>query len=404
MKALQFSSYPIVLPQHGGQLRVAAMKKALSAAGFETASIAVFDGMFYGDFLPSDFVLPSGLFTVRRDDHPWDLTLSAVVNNDPVLRPRFVDALARENADVYIFEQPWLWPLVREVVKTNPELRRPIVFSSQNVEFSLLREMLLKVSGGTLSDHDNWLVEYTYNLEKELCEASDLVVACTQSDLDFFSAQFKVKRGAVFPNGINPPSAVSDGVAAKYAKMYEGRKLAGFVGSAHPPNAEGFETMCGDNLGYLPPDGRIAVIGGVCDLIYNHGRDSLFSALNDSRCDYIGRVPQEYLDAILARCDVILLPILTGGGSNLKTAEALVSGKTILSTSLAFRGYDAFRDFPTVNIVDDPHEWRVKLRELLESGSRPTLSASQKEKTSSLLFKNILKEYPNRILDILKRD
>lgn len=403
MKTLQFSSYPIVLPQHGGQLRVAAMKNALAAAGFKTSSISVFDGMLYRDFLPSDFALPSGLFTVCRNDHPWDLTLSAVVNNNSELRPRFVDALVRENADVYIFEQPWLWPLVREVVKTNPELRRPIVFSSQNVEFSLLMEMLRKTSGGTLTDHDNWLVEYTYNLEKELCEASDLVVTCTQNDLDFFSAQFKVRRGAVFPNGINPPLTVAEGVAAKYATMYEGRKLAGFVGSAHPPNAEGFESMCGENLGYLPPDFKIAVIGGVCDLIYNRGRESLFAALNDSRCDCLGRVPQEDLDAILARCDVILLPILTGGGSNLKTAEALVSGKPILSTSLAFRGYDAFRDFPTVNIADDPKEWRAKLRELLASETRPVLSESQRTQTSALLWENILRGYPELIRGLLKR-
>ena len=403
MKTLQLSSYPVALPQHGGQLRVAAMKNALAAAGFETASIAVFDGMFYKDFLPSDFALPSGLFTVCRNDHPWDLTLSAIVNNNPELRPRFVDALVRENADVYIFEQPWLWPLVREILKTNPELRRPIVFSSQNLEFELRRDMLCKASGGTLTEHDNWLVEYTYRLEWELCEASDLVVACTQSDLDFFCTRFKVKHGVVFPNGINPPSEISEGVAAKYAKMYDGRKLAGFVGSAHPPNAEGFESMCGENLGYLPPDFKIAVIGGVCDLIYNRGRESLFSALNDSRCDYLGRVPQEDLDAILARCDVILLPILTGGGSNLKTAEALVSGKPILSTSLAFRGYDAFRDFPTVNIVDDPAEWRVRLRELLASETRPVLSESQRAQTSSLLWKNILKRYPELIRGLLKR-
>ena len=402
MKTLQFSSYPIAVPQHGGQLRVAAMKKALSEGGFETASIAAFDVAHYKDFLPLDIAIPDGYFAAYRNDRPWDLTLSSVVNNNPVLRRRLVDELVRENADVYIFEQPWLWPLVREVVKTNPELRRPVVFSSHNVEFSLLRGMLCKVSGGTLSGHDNLLVEYTYNLEKELCEASDLVVACTQNDHNFFCEQFKVKRAAVFPNGINPPSEISKGIASKYAKRYDGCKLAGFVGSAHPPNAEGFEAMCGDNLGYLPPDSRIAVIGGVCDLIYNRSRDNLFYALNDSRCDYLGRVPQKDLDAILARCDVIVLPILTGGGSNLKTAEALVSGKTILSTSLAFRGYDAFRDFPTVNIVDDPKEWRAKLRELLASDERPVLSESQRMQTESLLFKNILKEYPKLIFDLLK--
>lgn len=402
MKTLQFSSYPISVPQHGGQLRVAAMKKSLSDAGIETASIAVFDAAHYRDCLPTDFPIPDGNFAYYIKDHPWDLMLSAVINNDPDRRAKFVESLTEQNADVYIFEQPWLWPLVREVVKTNPELKRPVVFSSQNIEFDLLREILRKASGGILTDHDNWLLEYTYQLEKELCEKADLVVACTKSDLDFFSAQFKVKRGVVFPNGINPPTVVSSGVAEQYAKRYAGQKLAGFVGSAHPPNAEGFERLCGENLGYLPPGDRIAVIGGVCDLIYNRSRENLFVALNDSRCDYLGRVSQEDLDAVLARCDVIMLPILTGGGSNLKTAEALVSGKTILSTSLAFRGYDRFRNFPTVNIADDPREWRAKLRDLLAADRLPALSVEQKKQTEALLWENILKSYPDCMKGVLR--
>jgi hypothetical protein len=195
---------------------------------------------------------------------------------------------------------------------------------------------------------------------------------------------------------------VSDEMQKDIASRYANVQLAGFVGSAHPPNAEGFEKMFGDNLGYLAPDQKIAVIGGVCDLIYSKSRENLFVALNDSRCEYLGRVSQEHLDGILAQSKVILLPILTGGGSNLKTAEALVSGKTILSTSLAFRGYDEFRNFPTVNIVDDPVEMRLKLRELLSAKSLPSLTEEQKKNTEKLLWKNILRDYPKHIEELGK--
>ena len=400
MKALHFASYPTVLPQHGGQLRVSAMKKALADAGVEAVSIAAFDDMHYHDFGPLDIPVPDSRFKPYWHDHPWDATLSAVVNNNPDLRTRFIENVRKANADVYVFEHPWLWPLVREVLKTDPDLERPMVFDAHNAEAVLLREMLVKQLDGRLSDHDKWLIEYVFELEHELCEAAELVIACTQSDLDYFTSHYRIRAGAVFSNGINLPSKVSDAVRGRYAKRFEGVRLAGFVGSAHPPNAEGFEALCGDNFGYLPPDNRIAIVGGVCDLIYNRSRENLFVALNDSRCDYLGRLPQEDLDAVLARCDVILLPILTGGGSNLKTAEALVSGKTILSTSLAFRGYDEFRDFPTVNIVDDPKAWRFRLRDLLAADRLPTLSAEQKEQTKSLLWENILKGYPECIKGI----
>ena len=53
MKTLQFISYPIANPQHGGQLRCAALKAALGSAGLETAAISVFDAGYYQDFSTS---------------------------------------------------------------------------------------------------------------------------------------------------------------------------------------------------------------------------------------------------------------------------------------------------------------------------------------------------------------
>ena len=51
---------------------------------------------------------------------------------------------------------------------------------------------------------------------------------------------------------------------------------------------------------------------------------------------------------------MIILPKTLSGGSNLKTAEALASGRPIVATNRAFDGFEGFRDVPGVTIHDDP--------------------------------------------------
>lgn len=400
MKVLQFSAYPISLPQHGGQLRAAAINRALTDAGIETTCIAAFDETHYPDRGESYFPIPHSDFARCANPCLCNLLISEVISSDAAVRDRLIDCVRRADADLYMFEQPWLWPLIRDAMSAEPGLRRPIVYSSQNVEAPLL-EAILASPGGRLSPPDAEAVRKMEAVEQEIVETAELVLACTQGDVDTYRSRFRIGRTACFPNGINPPTAGTGELRERFAARFAHLRLAGFVGSAHPPNAEGFETMMGENFGYLPPDDRILVLGGVCDLLGASRRRNPYRALNESRCEYFGRIPQADLDALLGCCKVLLLPILTGGGSNLKTAEALVSGKTILSTSLAFRGYDAFRDFPTVNIVDDPKAWRRRLRDLLAADGLPRLTAEQGKKVESLLWVNILRDLPRCIRSVV---
>ena len=189
MRTLQFVSYPFVNPMHGGQLRVSFMNKALQNAGIETFSISVFDKAHYQEYSELDFPIPSNLFTYYLADHPWDLMISNVVANNPELYPIFVERVRSVNADLYIFEQPWLWPLMRKVIQDYPELDRRIVFSTQNIEYELLRS-ILQSSTPILDKHDQWLVSYVYELDKELAERADLLIACTKTDAEMFSGNF----------------------------------------------------------------------------------------------------------------------------------------------------------------------------------------------------------------------
>jgi hypothetical protein len=55
---------------------------------------------------------------------------------------------------------------------------------------------------------------------------------------------------------------------------------------------------------------------------------------------------------------VILLPIPYGGGSNLKTAEAICSGRPIVGTIKSFRGFDNFTNSRNTVITDEIDDFK----------------------------------------------
>jgi hypothetical protein len=55
-----------------------------------------------------------------------------------------------------------------------------------------------------------------------------------------------------------------------------------------------------------------------------------------------------------------------GAGSNIKTAEALLSGKYVIGTPVAFRGFENFVELPEVRVADGPKKIQAALHEVLK--------------------------------------
>jgi hypothetical protein len=102
-------------------------------------------------------------------------------------------------------------------------------------------------------------------------------------------------------------------------------------------------------------------------------------------------LPEDSLGALIAATDVMILPIASGGGSNLKTAEALLSGKPIVATSYAFRAYEHFMDLPTVTIADTPSDFRNALSNALAAPT-PGLTAGQKYQLTEVTWSHVLQD------------
>lgn len=389
-RIVQLTTYPLKSPRHGGQLRCAAIRACYRGLGFEVATIAAIHGTDYrpADLEGDDLVLPA--------DHPaFDPRLARfidlqsgelIANDDGAIWRTFARTLDRLAPDAIALEQPWLYPAARRWIDaraasgaTTPRL----VYSSQNIEWKLKRD---ESPGNTLEALHHEAVARVERLERDAVRHADLVVACTDEELAELRAMDDApssRTWVVAHNAIAPFEADPRQVADVRRRLGLDR-YALFVGSAHPPNADGFWRMLAPSLAFLRPDERIVVVGGVVGYLRQHRTYRAWPAIDEPRLVTPGEIERADLVALLGGANVILLPITTGGGSNLKTAEAIYSGRPVLATPHALRGYGDAADWPTVTVAATADEYRRSLRALLDRDTpdAPANHASIREKVT----------------------
>jgi glycosyltransferase involved in cell wall biosynthesis len=95
----------------------------------------------------------------------------------------------------------------------------------------------------------------------------------------------------------------------------------------------------------------------MCDALRgNVGKE--VSLIKGTEVFFLGIRSNDELNKLIASANVILLPIPYGGGSNLKTAEALVSGRPVVGTTKSFRTFESFANSRNVVIADDVDSFR----------------------------------------------
>lgn len=350
MKIVSLSHYPISTPLHGGQRRIAAIGREARAAGHEFHNIPVFVAASYPEAspdeqrtaLPADFIERLGGMGLREDLH-----LSRVLGQDHPLVGQVVERLQEIGPDIIQFDQPWLYPLFREALRTLPRLAAAkLVYSSQNIEADLIAP-----------DYRDEALE----IEQMLAREADTVIAVSASDAAEFNKWRRrgTSRTIVAPNGCWAPE-----LSSEPAPVIPGDYVL-VAGSAHPPNAQGYWDCIGPVPGFLPPGSKIVVAGGMNNLLGSDPRFGRFPLTNGEFVVNVGVVNEEVLTALLYHAKVICLPITDGGGTNLKTAEALMWLKPVVAMRMAMRGFDDAKTLSGVFVADSPAQFRSLLREAM---------------------------------------
>jgi hypothetical protein len=397
MRYISLGTYPISRPIHGGQLRANAIHKVLRGQGWETRHIAVAP---YGGYA-RDAEFGDLHIEMSRDFHEKmveanrrsDVSASDFIAGCQVHRLEIAKLLDGFRPDVIALEQCWLWPVLREYIATNGA-RFSIVYSSQNVEQSLLAQEA-EMPGENANE---WNVRRAAEIELDLIAEADLVVAVSARD----AAHFRKRNSnvVVAPNGTwqrEKPAALDH-----WASRFSGLRTALFVGSGHPPNANGFLEMTAPDLGFLSPTERILVVGGVAHLIQGDKRFRRCADLNNTRIELLGVQDGGTLSALIELADVVMLPIAEGGGTNIKTAEALYNRKRIVATSFALRGYERFAHDQNVELADHPGHFQDLLAKALRGKPRH-IDSTDTGQLESLLWTATLKNLPEQFAALPRR-
>lgn len=368
-RILILTTYPIKNPQHGGQKRTKAIFDAYSRTFKQVVHSSVYYRGFYKYTEKYDFMLSkTGELQVMQSPLTGDIVCGMAIYDDLKVKHKMKKLLKNLKPDIIHLEQPYSYlglKLLLKEINISPK----IIYGSQNVEAPMKREIL--ESANVIESEVVMYEKLLNNLESDLSRICDLLLACTVDDIKIYK-EFGAKNVILSPNGIYKPI-----VKKKYSNYWNKKfsrlgieQIILFVGSAHPPNWTGFLQIIGKGLGFIPYNTRMVLAGSISDYFVREikiGKSNILDSTFWLRASSAGRLKEESLGALINISDVIILPITEGGGSNLKTAEAIVSGKKVVTTSHALRSFEWFKDFPNVWVADDPNTFRKYIVEALRT-------------------------------------
>ncbi len=308
-----------------------------------------------------------------------DYAIGQLFSSDLTLRAMLLKKILKK-PDIIQVEHPWLFKAANFYAKTH---NIKIIYSSHNIEWKLKQEILLDFvdQPEALGGAEVIKVDELYAIQN-----ADAVISVSETDA-FWIKQYTSKNVLLAPNGVKEWSVDENSLAE--AMSVTKQRFALYCASAHPPNVTGFFEMLEGGFGSLKPDEKLVIAGGAGWSIAGDIRVHQSAKLAE-KIIVAGSVNQSCLEGLLELTACIILPLTKGGGTNLKTAEALWSGKPIVGTTIAMRGFESFLSSPGVFIADNSVDFKQALRKAMTL-DKLNLSNGEIDKRRSVLWKETLK-------------
>ena len=357
LRLVAVSTFPIFPPLHGGQRRIADVMGGLAANGADVTIVAL--GSLGTGTLVERLGPRLRQITVERSESQFRASLETtrgaanvpcediIADETPRLTPRFVDVLrdACRLADVVIAAHPYCISSIDAV------WAGPVVYHAENDEAALKASILPPTPlGSTLADA-------VREIEERCVRRAALVFAISNGVADALSERYGIARDAmeVAPPSIESSRFIAPDMAARTARRraVSGAPVALFVGSGHPPNFHGAQTVVVPAARALP-EIHFVVAGSVCD--------QLVHLEMPRNVTLMGVLPEEELRKLLALADVALNPIAFGGGVNIKMLDYVAGAAPILTSRAGLAGLE---DLASCVEVVDEQDWAPAIRRTL---------------------------------------
>lgn len=399
---LLLSTYPFRKPRHGGQIRLSEITRIYRRRGFIVYPIAIYESEIYchDDTNPTDIPFPPSSQFRRHRGRTVPFINDLVTGKFAASEEGAFWSILRclpARIDVIHIEQPWLLPLAQRLLSELSACRHAcLVYGSQNIE-AVLKKSIFESYG--MNEFGDVLQEIDA-LERTAANESDLAFAVTHYDktaLENFGAQNVV----LAPNGVSPWLAAERRLEYWRSRLPKAPWVL-FIASAHPPNFTGFVQSVGDSLACIPPNSRLIVVGTVGEHIFRILSNTRWRDINLSRLTLLHTLDDEDLAAVKTLAHAFLVPIFDGGGSNLKTAEALYSGKYVICTPASIRGFEAYRSLPELTIVESPGESQAAIHDVLRRPPVVPGASEAGEIRERLRWDHCLAALPDAVIRLVK--
>ncbi len=283
-------------------------------------------------------------------------------------KSKLLKVLSENKYDLILLESINLIPYY-EIIKENSDAI--IVYRAHNVEYEIWERITQNESNVVKKAYLSYLTKKLKRYELDKISRFKTILTVTERDLKRYQNNGFRGKGIVVPAGIRGedynPSALNNSNPIKIS----------FIGSLDwIPNVEGLEWFLNNvwkKYTKYSPNAELHIAG-------RNINKSIFE-MESNNVVIHGEVPDA--KAFLNSFDIMIVPLLSGGGMRLKILEGLALGRIVITTSLGLEGIDA-TDGEEVFIANSADEFIEKLQ-FCENNSGKLLEISKKAVT---LFKN----------------
>ncbi|MGC1303135.1 MAG: glycosyltransferase [Caulobacteraceae bacterium] len=377
MNILSLSTYPIRARRYGGQRRIAAFADFYQTLGatLHYAAAHIPTPGHPQPVGPDDFAIRAP--HPRWDGVPFvgDIAAGEAAAEQPQAYQHFRRLIERIEPDLIQLDHPFMWPVVERARRDGLLGGVPLLYSSHNWEGPLKAQMLRAHLDAREAAEIGARIEA---MEIAVVQSASAIVAVSDAEAQTYRDLHPGVSVFVVLNGVDrPPAGISTNPAI--IAPFQGRRYFYFVGSAYPPNSLGFGRLVLEKgLFFHPPTPFIALCGGAAQEVLKAPSYRRFQEAHEARIRVFPNPSDADLWTLKMHAHAALLPIEFGGGSNLKTAEALATENWIVGTSTAFRGFEAFENVAGVIKADEPAAFRKAMAEVMH---HPRLDLSEAERS-----------------------
>jgi polysaccharide biosynthesis protein PslH len=240
--------------------------------------------------------------------------------------------------DVVHVEHDWAARWVRDL----PAARGiPLVCGLENLSWAFHERRAAAASGALPRAFHSAEARRFARFDRRHLAAYDLLLAMSASDQRAL-ARLTPTPSAVVPNGVDTTALTASPLPPDPVVLYTGT-------FAYGPNAEGLAWLLRDVWPRIT-----ARVAGARLLVVGRGVPAGLAALAGPAVRMPGFVDE--MQPWFDQARLVLVPILSGGGTRLKVLDGLASGRPVVSTTMGADGLD-LRDGEEILIADGPRDF-----------------------------------------------